>query len=109
MFDELKLADFLLLSKTAKRIAVYKEIAADQLTPVGIVENLAQEMSDGVLLESVKQHEDAGHYSFLAFGKLAGLTVENNVILQQMGDQVSVKIIHRAHRLNSVKNVDITR
>ncbi len=52
MLQQLELHEFMELAKTAKRVAVYREIPADRLTPIGIVENLAEEMADGAVLES---------------------------------------------------------
>ncbi len=52
MLQQLELHEFMELAKTAKRVAVYREILADRLTPIGIVESLAEEMADGAVLES---------------------------------------------------------
>ncbi|OGT47494.1 MAG: hypothetical protein A3F17_07175 [Gammaproteobacteria bacterium RIFCSPHIGHO2_12_FULL_41_15] len=38
------LDEFLMLAKTAQRIAVHQEISADRLTSIGIIDSLASEM-----------------------------------------------------------------
>ena len=77
MLQQLQLDEFLELAKTAKRVAVHREIMADRLTPIGIVESLADEMHDGAILESGMCHQDAGRYSFIAFDAMAQLRVQN--------------------------------
>ena len=52
MLSYLSLEAFLIFAKTAQRVAVFQEITADCLTPMGIVERLADEMLDGAMLES---------------------------------------------------------
>ncbi|NNM59755.1 MAG: anthranilate synthase component I family protein [Legionellales bacterium] len=89
MLQQLTQDEFLALSKTANRVAVYQEIAADRLTPIGIVQNLADEMLDGAILESGLRHEDAGRYSFIAFDSMAQFSVQNNQVSQRIESKVS--------------------
>ena len=84
MLQRLTLTEFLELAKTSKRIACYQEITADRLTPISIVESLHEEMQEGTILESGLRHEDAGRFSFIAFDKIAQLTVSNNKILKKI-------------------------
>lgn len=67
MLQKLSEQEFLNLTKQNKRIAVYCEIAGDQLTPINIYLALRSEIKDGSMLESGLQHEDMGRYSFFGF------------------------------------------
>lgn len=77
MYSTLSLDEFVTMAQHTKRIAMHKEISADFLTPIQIVENLKEEMKEGVILESGLHHQDAGRYSYLAFGALANFTIKN--------------------------------
>lgn len=85
MLQHLVLDDFLALAKTATRVAIFREISADRLTPIGIIESLKTEMLDGAVLESGLCHQDEGRYSYITFGKLAVFQVQNNIITQRIG------------------------
>lgn len=87
MLQQLSLEAFLALSKTSKRVAVYHEISADRLTPIGIATCLSSEMRNGVILESGLHHQDAGRYSFITFDPIAQLTVQNGRVLRRVGDE----------------------
>ena len=94
MLSQLTLDEFLESAKSAKRVAVYQEILADRLTPVGIVESLAAEMLDGTILESGLRHEDAGRYSFIAFDAMAQLSVQNKIVSQRVGSETTIQHTH---------------
>lgn len=85
MLQKLQLKEFLDLAKSAKRVAVFQEILADRLTPIGIFESLAEEMRDGVILESGQRHQDTGRYSFLAFDPMARLQSKDGTVTQHIG------------------------
>lgn len=87
MLQQLSLVSFLHLAKDASRVAIYREIAADRLTPIGIVERLPEEMKEGMILESGLNSPEAGRYSFITFGSIAKLKVQNNTVLQQIGEE----------------------
>lgn len=89
MIEQLSFEDYKRLAENAKRVRIYREISADRLTPIGIVERLSAEMNDGVILESGLSHSDAGRYSFIAFGSMAQLKVENKVVHIRLGDKIS--------------------
>ncbi len=89
MYQTLSLNDFLTLAKTSTRVAVYHEMSADRLTPIGIVENLKNEMQDGAILESGLHHHDSGRYSYIAFGSIAQLCVQNNVVTQRADNKTT--------------------
>jgi anthranilate synthase component I len=89
MLQQLSLNEFLELSKIEKRVAVFREIAADRLTPVSIVESLHEEMQDGVILESGLHHHDGGRYSFIAFDPMAQVSVQNKKVTQRVGQEIT--------------------
>ena len=82
MLQQLSYNEFCDLAKNNKRIAVFKEIAADRLTPIAIAEALDEEMRAGVILESGLQQQDTGRYSFIACHPEAQFRVENQQIFQ---------------------------
>lgn len=91
----LSLEDFLLLAKNSGRIAVYQDISADRLTPIGIIEQLSTLLSDGAVLESGLNHQhDEGRYSYISFGKLASLKVLEQKVIQTIGDTTTIHNIH---------------
>ncbi len=94
MLAQLSLDEFLALASTAERVAVFREISADRLTPVGIVEALAEEMRDGAILESGLRQEEAGRYSFIAFDSMAQLRAQQGAVMQRIGDKTTVRNTH---------------
>jgi anthranilate synthase component 1 len=90
MLQQLSLKEFKALSHTAQTVAVFKEIMADRLTTVGIVEALRDEMAQGTVLESGLQRAGAGHYSFIAFDSMAQFSVQNQVVSQCVGGHTSI-------------------
>lgn len=78
--------EFSTLAERNNRIAVYREIMADRLTPIAVVEQLQTEMQEGTLLESALHHSDDGRYSYIALGLMAQLTALGNQITQRIGD-----------------------
>ncbi len=88
LYSTLTLDEFVTMAQNTKRIAVHKEIPADFLTPIQMVDNLKEEMRDGVILESGLHHQDAGRYSYLAFGTLAHFTIKNAGSDSQTGSAV---------------------
>lgn len=94
MLKNLALQDFLHLAKTHPRVAVFREILADKLTPISIMESLAQEMKTGAVLESALHRKNVGRYSFLAFDLMGKLSVQKQAnrdyaIQQSIGDQTT--------------------
>lgn len=86
---QLSLEEFTNLARHAQRLVVYREIMADRLTPIGIVEQLQEEMCEGTLLESGLQQTEDGRYSYIAFGLMAQLSANGNQITQRTGDNLS--------------------
>lgn len=73
MFDE-----FQALAKDAKRVAVFEEISAGELTPVMIYSLLNKAYKEeGVMLEDLHQ-QDGVRYSFICFEPIASLILNNN-------------------------------
>lgn len=95
MFESLSSEAFLQQARTAKRVTVSREIMADRLTPIGIVDHLVEEMRDGAILESALNHDDtAGRYSLIAFGILAQLSAKNGSVYQRIGQQETTHVSH---------------
>lgn len=76
MFNALSLDDFLLLAKQHPRIAIYKEILGDTLTPVQAFQALQPHMKGATLLESSPKEKTSGRYSFLGFTPKAELCIQ---------------------------------
>lgn len=104
MATQLSLTDFLKLAETESRIAIHQEIAADRLTPIGIVESLQAEMTEGVVLESGLQQQQTGRYSFVAFGKLATLRATQEGVLQEIGAEQQMLTAHPFDALRDLLN-----
>ncbi len=81
----LTLSDFLELATQAKRVNIFKELHADRLTPVSIMEALTDEMQDGAILESGIQNKDNGRFSFIALDKFASLQTRNHSTTYTIG------------------------
>ncbi len=95
MFESLSPDAFLKLSKTAKRVTVSREIMADRLTPIGIVDHLLEEMRDGAILESaMNQADTTGRYSLIAFGVLAQLSAQEGCVVKRIGHQETTHSSH---------------
>lgn len=70
----LTLAEFLSLAKNAKKIAVFQEIPANQLTPTAVYTLLKETYStDGVMLEDL--HQGNLRYSHICFEPIASLSI----------------------------------
>lgn len=87
MFQKLTEQEFLSLTQQSKRIAVYCEVAADQLTPINIFLTLKTEMKEGSMLESGLQHEDMGRYSFFGIDVETEFSSKESVVTIQRGHQ----------------------
>ena len=71
MFKQLTYEKFVTLARTHKRIAVYKEISGDTLTPTNIMLALQATNHDITLLESSPKEKQHGRYSYLCFNPIA--------------------------------------
>jgi anthranilate synthase component 1 len=89
MLKELSLEDFLQLAQSNERVVVFREILADRVTPISIMESLAEEMKDGAVLESASQRHNTGRYSFIAFDLEGKLTVKDHQVEEHLGDQIT--------------------
>lgn len=88
ILKQMSLEEFMLQAQQAQRVVLYQEIMADRLTPIGIVEQLPAEMSEGTLLESGLHTED-GRYSYIAFGLMAQLSTTGDKITQKIGENTT--------------------
>lgn len=72
------LDQFIDAAKTAKHVAVYQEILADDITPITVFTALQGNMLSPSLLESGEKRSDTGRYSFLGFDPFAEFITKNN-------------------------------
>lgn len=84
---QMSFEEFSSLAQHAKRIVVYSEMMADRLTPIGVVEQLQEEMVHGTLLES-GSHTENDRYSYIAFGLRAQLSAYGRQITQQIENNI---------------------
>jgi anthranilate synthase component I len=82
MFKQLTYDEFSTNARTHKRIAVYKEIIGDQLTPTNVVLALQNNYHDLTLLESSPKEVTHARYSHLGFDAIA--------TIQSYGDKVNI-------------------
>lgn len=71
MFELLSFKRFKSLASQNRRIAVYKEIAGDRLTPINALMALQQSQRNITLLESSPKEKELGRYSHLCFEPIA--------------------------------------
>lgn len=67
-----------------QRIALYREILADRITPVSMIESLHEEMKQGAILESGLNHPQAGRFSFIAIHPVAQFKVYQHQVEQTL-------------------------
>lgn len=85
--QHMNLETFLHLAQTKPRLAIYREIMADRLTPIGVMEQLAAEMHEGSLLESGLHQSEDDRYSYISFGLLAQLSAYGHQVTQRIGQE----------------------
>lgn len=78
MFKQLTLDDFLKLSTTRKRVAVYREFPCDDLTPYVCFEMVRRQGPGCALLESAIKDKEVGRYSLIAFDPIGSMRVDKN-------------------------------
>jgi len=89
MLQHLTLEAFLTLAKTAKRVAIFKEISADMITPISIFESLVDKMQHGAMLESGLHGPENGRHSFLSFDPIAKFQFKNGLSSIKVGSEIS--------------------
>lgn len=112
MFDRLSFENFKQLAKSASRIAVYKEIAGDRLTPTNVLLALQKKAKNITLLETSTKELKLGRYSHLcfdphitikAYGRNIFIESENNKkelcadpfeILREYQSKYKVSVVH---------------
>jgi anthranilate synthase component 1 len=80
MFDELSLEAFRALAKDNKNIVVYKEFAADQLTPTLIYAAIEATAKDITLLESNPNEKEQGRFSHLCFDPIVTISADGAIV-----------------------------
>lgn len=89
MFENLSLEEFVNLSDSHERIAVYKEIPSDRLTPTNVFLALQNKVKDVTLLESSPKEKMLGRYSFFCFDPIVTIRASGRKIQIQQTDQSS--------------------
>lgn len=88
VLDELSFVEFERLAEHHQRIAVYREISGDCLTPIRAYQALAQSYNDMTLLESHSQAQVNSRYSFLCLDTELSISAKENVtIIEHEGRQ----------------------
>ncbi len=77
MPNQSTLEQFIEAAKSAKHVAVYQEILADDITPISVFTALQEYMTSPTLLESGEKRSDTGRYSFLGFDPFAEFIAKN--------------------------------
>lgn len=90
MFDKMSLEDFVSLSESHDRIAVYKEIPGDKLTPTNVFLALQNKVKDVTLLESSAKEKDLGRYSYFCFDTIASIRSTGTHIEIQQNEHTSI-------------------
>lgn len=86
MFEELTYERFKKLAEKHKRIAVYKEIPGDRLTPISAYLALNDDSNSVTLLESSPKEKTIGRFSHLCFEPLVLIeSTDQQVTIQQTG------------------------
>ncbi len=91
MFEKLSFEKLVDLSNSHTRIAVYKEIPGDRLTPTNVFLALQNKVQNVTLLESSPKDKDwtLGRYSYFCFDPIATILATGNKIQIQHNNQLS--------------------
>lgn len=76
MFKQLSLEDYLKLSQTRKRVAVYREFPCDDLTPYVCFDMIRRQGPGSALLESAIKDKEVGRFSLIAFDPVGSFRVD---------------------------------
>lgn len=90
MSNQSTLEQFIEAAKTAKHVAVYQEILADDITPISVFTALQEYMLSPSLLESGEKRSDTGRYSFLGFNPFAEFIAKNNRTILRMNNNETI-------------------
>ncbi len=102
MLQPVSATTFLSLAQSARRVVISREIMADRLTPIGIVEHLPDEMQEGAILESALNQDESGRYSLITFGIMAQLRVQDGCVYQRIGSHETSCTEHPFHALREL-------
>lgn len=111
MFKALSKSEFLELAKKDSRIAVYKEVPADLLTPAGVFQAVSGESEGSSLLESFPETGES-QYSFIGIDPVAIFQSQGkNITLKEKGNsrtfqQDPVQALREAMQRYSCKNLN---
>ena len=88
MFEKLSLEEFVNLSSSHEKIAVYKEIPGDKLTPINVFLALKKNVKNVTLLESSPKEKSLGRYSYFCFCPMTTIRTSGRKIQIQQKDQL---------------------
>jgi anthranilate synthase component I len=69
---------------------VCREIAADLLTPIGVINSLVEELKDGAVLESAEPEDKRNIQSFIGLRPIAQLRVQDKIVHQRIGSKTEI-------------------
>lgn len=109
MFNTMTFDHFSELAHSSKRIAVFKEIPGDKLTPVTAFVTLRNSERDITLLESLVHKDQIGRYSHLCFNPLLSFTGhEDHITLEgEINDSFNGHPIEKLRELQHQYNAAI--
>lgn len=83
---------FMHLAKTARRVAVFREMEVSDLSFMDIAEKLQDELSDGAILESDISQGPLGQHSLITFGTVAQLSAQSHqAVTIRMGKETTYR------------------
>lgn len=88
MIQALSLTEFKSLAKTAKRVTVFEQVNAQNLSIPELYEILHEKMQDPVIFENLFDKEKSDFICHLLFDPIATLTVERESITQKVGADI---------------------
>ena len=68
------------LAQEYSYIPISEEIYADIITPISLLQRIAEEKKQYFLLESVEQGKNWGRYSFIGFDPIVRITCKNHIV-----------------------------
>jgi anthranilate synthase component 1 len=87
VFSNMTFQEFEALSEKGARVAVYKRIPADTITPISVYRALAEKGKRSFILDSAEREGDTGRYSFLGFNPFLHLQATGCDVTEIEGSQ----------------------
>lgn len=87
MFSNMTFQEFEALAEKGGRVAVYKRIPADTVTPISVYRALAEKGKRSFILDSAEREGNTGRYSFLGFNPFLHLKATGNTVTEIDGNK----------------------